>query len=68
MANNRLFIKCRRCGHSVQINKTFGEPYHLYDDDVEELNEFFAEHAYCEPRNPLLSDGGYFELYDEAND
>lgn len=68
MANNRLFIKCKRCGCSVQINKTYGGPYYLYDEDVKDLNDFFSEHAYCEPHNPVLSDGGYFELYDEAND
>ena len=68
MANNRLFIRCSKCGHSIQVCKTYGGPYYLESDDVNELNEFFAKHAYCEPQNPVLSDGGHFELYDEAND
>ena len=68
MANNRLFIRCSRCGHSVQICKTYGGPYYMEESNVQVLNTFFEEHAYCEPQNPVLSDGGHFELYDEAND
>ena len=40
----------------------------MEESNVQVLNTFFEEHAYCEPQNQVLSDGGHFELYDEAND
>lgn len=53
MANNRMYIRCKECGATIFIAKSFGT-YHINcgtDKEcveyVEELAEFFSEHSHC---------------------
>lgn len=52
MANNRMYLRCRKCGAGFNLGKTFLDGYsrHLYEgekDFLTEYNKFLAEHAYC---------------------
>ena len=51
MANNRLYIRCKQCGKCVFIGKHFGGSLKTSLDNetfVNELNEFYGEHIYCQ--------------------
>lgn len=65
MANNRLYIRCRGCCDSMMITKNFGEPYCLDEEEVNRLNAFFREHAFCSNDDDSYSNGGRYELYDD---
>lgn len=58
MANNRMYLRCRKCGSAVFLGKTYMDGY--YTDDgyywrgrkkdsfLEAFNRFCEEHAYCD--------------------
>ena len=52
MANNRIYLRCKKCGAGCFIGKSFGCEYttwQLKDNELEEkLNDFFEEHCWCE--------------------
>ena len=52
MANNRMGIRCKSCGATFLIAKTFLNNYYISNNNsketlYDELNEFFLEHSYC---------------------
>lgn len=56
MANNRIFLRCRKCGSILFLGKCYGDGYFYQNyrgSDLEtELNDFYEKHAYCsEPLN-----------------
>lgn len=65
MANNRLYIRCRGCRESMMVTKNFGEPFCLDEKEVDKLNTFFYEHAFCSNDDDGYSNGGRYELYDD---
>ena len=49
MADNRMFIRCKRCGRYEQIAKyTLLAPYYSYEGVNENLDTFFEEHYFCD--------------------
>jgi len=57
MANNRIYIRCKGCGKTLFLGKTFLDGYYwqnYYGEGVhleDRLNEFFDKHNYCsEPK------------------
>lgn len=53
MANNRIYIRCKGCGATLFLGKTFTHGYYwenYYGEGVhleDRLNEFFDKHNYC---------------------
>ena len=51
MANNRIYLRCRACGETLYLGKTYlcGFFYMDYDDSslVRKLNDFYLKHNYC---------------------
>lgn len=53
MADNRIYIRCNKCGDSLLIGKSFGgfgwRPYSEKPDKHLEdyLNEFYCKHDFC---------------------
>ena len=53
MANNRIYLRCRRCGKSIFLGKCFGDGYYTndvyYKDKtfIEALNNFYDKHNFC---------------------
>ena len=68
MANNRLYMRCKTCGGWIYLSKNFVSPYYITVEKCAELNEFFAEHAFCRNKNETYHEGGYFELKDEFDE
>ena len=70
MANNRLYLKCPKCGKSVCLGKSFGAsfdtPYTGEPSEFEtRINDFFEEHWTCSIEDEDFPDGGKFALEDE---
>lgn len=70
MANNRLYLKCPKCGGMVLIGKSMGcnfyTPYTGEPPKYEErIQEFFEEHWTCSIEDEDFPDGGKFTLEDE---
>lgn len=63
MANNRLYIGCKKCKEWLYLDKHFGGPFHITLEKNMELNDFLEEHAYC-GNNWAIS----LELFDEMGD
>ncbi len=56
MADNRIYLRCRKCGSVLFLGKCYSEGYfykNYHKNDLEtELNDFYTKHAYCnEPLN-----------------
>lgn len=56
MANNRIFLRCRKCGSILFLGKCYERGYfyeNYHNSNLEtELNDFYEKHAYCqEPLN-----------------
>lgn len=51
MADNRMYLRCRTCGRTFYLGKSFGSYYILpsrYKVGMEEaINEFYEEHSFC---------------------
>lgn len=49
MANNRMYIRCRRCGAIFCIAKIYYDGYYISNnkDFVNRLSAFYDEHAFC---------------------
>lgn len=52
MALNRIYLRCKKCGSTLFLGKTFGEGYYWYKYDdkrslEERLNSFYDEHDIC---------------------
>ena len=49
MANNRMFIRCRRCGAIFCIGKIYLDGYYISNEEnfVNQLSNFYDEHAFC---------------------
>lgn len=55
MANNRMYLRCRKCGRTLYIGKTFLDGYYYYPTKEymkgrtfqEILNDFYEEHTWC---------------------
>lgn len=58
MANNHFFLRCKECGEKFRIAKSNNLGWYVpdCDDFVEQLNDFFEKHAYC---NGSENDGNY---------
>ena len=55
MANNRVVLRCTRCGERMLISKCYG-----YDDirhDAQDYIDFLKEHTYCD--KPFKPDNYY---------
>ena len=59
MANNRMYLRCRKCGRYFFLGKVYSE---YFTDDVyykhgliHALNEFYDEHAFCD-KEPITDD------------
>ena len=63
MANNRLYIGCRRCRKWLYLSKHFGGAFYISEEKREELNNFLEEHAYCGRAWSMT-----FEIFDEMGD
>lgn len=46
MANNRLYIYCKKCNVGLQISKHYNEPYQISEESIAEINEFLENHFY----------------------
>lgn len=58
MANNRMYIRCRKCGHAYMLAKHMACPWGVNSDvDRDSLGEFLAEHSYC------VEDFNYRQMY-----
>lgn len=70
MANNRLYLKCPKCGGAVLLGKSMGANFYTpytgnpsqYEDRIE---EFFKEHWTCSIEDKDFPFGGKFALEDE---
>lgn len=76
MANNRMYLRCRRCGAGFFLGKGFGGPYstdnvyYAQDNRLEApnepdaflnaYNEFLEEHAFCD-KEPNERDVAFLE-------
>lgn len=71
MANNRMFIRCKRCGEIFFIGKTMGNGYYLSNGDIcNDLNHFYKEHNWCS-KEKNMSDISYCDTplgIDDHND
>ncbi len=47
MANNRLYIRCKRCGETVFIGKHSLGALTVDKNVADRLNEFYDRHSYC---------------------
>ena len=47
MANNRLYMYCKKCNESILLAKNFGSGYGAYST-VDEIDKFLNEHSFCE--------------------
>ena len=76
MANNRIYIRCRRCYATLYLGKHFGSEYYWenYSNDgkhlEDKLNDFFKEHFCCNPLSEFedLACSNDFELCEESDD
>ena len=65
MANNRMFLRCRKCGDGFMLGKTYGASYYMLDSYcggksfIEAFNDFCKEHTFCEKE--LCKNSGYYE-------
>lgn len=52
MANNRMFLRCRKCGETLLFGTNFGREWlctHYEQGHLEDkLNKFFFEHCFCD--------------------
>lgn len=58
MANNRIYLRCKACGDTLYLGKTFLQGYYWMPYGGEPLdyriNEFFEAHNYCDrPKVPV---------------
>lgn len=63
MANNRLYIGCKKCREHLYLDKHFGGPFTISEKTRIELNNFLEQHAYC-GHDWVMT----FELFDENGD
>lgn len=82
MANDRMYLRCRACGDTMYLGKSFlrGFFYENYDRDAktldEKLNDFYDKHTYCgcgAPENCRMCGNntaldGCFEIVYEISD
>lgn len=61
MANNRIYIRCRRCGAILRLGKHFGRTYAPYSGIEDSLYDFFEEHGW-EGADTENEDRGDFEI------
>lgn len=49
MANNRMYLRCRKCGDAIMLSKTFLTPlnYAGISCSKKEIDSFLSEHAWC---------------------
>lgn len=50
MANDRMYLKCKGCGKTILLAKTFCDGYVMFHT-TDEYNAFFEEHAFCNSEN-----------------
>ena len=76
MANNRIYIRCKGCGATLFLGKTFRRGYYwenYYGEGVhleDRLNAFFDKHNYCmEPKKepPFPYDTFLFPLPEDCD-
>ena len=54
MANDRMYLRCRACGSTMYLGKSFlgGFYYENYHKDAgpldRQLNDFYDKHTYCD--------------------
>ena len=53
MANNRIYLRCRKCGQTLFLGKNFGAEWFWTDYEhtghlEDKLNDFFLEHCFCD--------------------
>jgi hypothetical protein len=63
MANNRMYLVCRKCGGFKTIGKSYGDGWFTSGDT--ELNPFFEEHDDCHTGGS--GDENTFELVEEMS-
>ena len=47
MANNRMYMKCNRCGETFFLAKSMGSGFYTWSFNVNDFNKFLDKHAYC---------------------
>jgi hypothetical protein len=55
MANNRMYIRCKKCGEFIGIGSCMLSEYHWSASNEHKhledyLNDFFKEHCFCEKK------------------
>ena len=79
MANERLYLRCRACGDTLYLGKSFLGGFYYGAADrghlESELSDFYEKHTYCcyDPDNCRLEDGkialdGCYEAVYETGD
>jgi hypothetical protein len=64
MASNRGYLRCKNCGKTIYLSKNFGDAYYISLDRLNELNQFFNDHAFCGGGDEIAH-GGDYEFVDE---
>lgn len=67
MANDRLYLRCRQCGAMISISKHFLTPWYIHPEKLEEINQFFEDHWFCEEAKYNTAPNS-FELVSEMGD
>lgn len=54
MANNRMYLRCTKCGSTLHLTKHFGEPWNwvFSEEKIKEINDFFFDHFYEHENRP----------------
>lgn len=48
MANNRIYLRCKKCGDVLCLGKTFGSDYRCNEEHLlDKLNVFYLKHTMC---------------------
>ena len=63
MANDRLYIVCKRCGEKRMLAKWWGDHFEVPSHPVGPLGMWLTDHWLCEPQDDSF---GSFGLVNEA--
>ena len=72
MANNRMYLRCKKCGEVLFLGKTFLDGYYTLNeyyennkDLTEAFNEFCDNHKWCNKEYNEKLNGGYEPKFKE---
>lgn len=74
MANNRMYLRCKKCGEVLFLGKTYLDGYYTCDDYyknnvdlTEAFNEFCDNHKWCSKEYNEEKFGMYEPKFKETN-